>query len=363
MSDTSASEKTEQATPKRMKEVREKGQLASSKDFTGWISVAAAAVTIPAVIGAGADSTTTMVSSFRTLVAHPEPEVALEFMINALMQVLPIIGPMLAVVFVATIVASMLQGGIHLKKFKPSFEHFNLLKGVQRIFGKQALWEGAKALLKTAVVGLVLCIAIQGLVPFLMNAGGLPVTSLLGTASSAVTGLMQSAIAAGIGLAILDVFVVIRRNRKKTMMTKQEVRDENKSSEGDPHVKGQRRSRQLAMSRNRMIAAVASADVVLLNPTHIAVALKYEPGKSAPRVVAKGSGAIAAKIRERAADTRVPMVENIPLARALHAACDVGQEIPEELYSQVAQVLAFVMSLKRRGAAMGVHRLSTKAAA
>ncbi len=101
----------------------------------------------------------------------------------------------------------------------------------------------------------------------------------------------------------------------------------------------------------------------MLNPTHIAVALKYEPGKSAPRVVAKGSGAIAAKIREKAAEHRVPMVENIPLARALHAACEVGQEIPEELYGQVAQVLAFVMALKRRGAAMGVHRLATAAAA
>ena len=363
MPDQPTGEKTEQATPKRMKEVREKGQLASSKDFTGWISMAAAAVTIPAVIAAGADSTSSMVASFRTLVANPEPQVAQEFTTNALMQVLPIIAPMLGVVFVATIVASMLQGGIHFKKFKPSFEHFNLLKGVQRIFGRQALWEGAKALLKTAVVGLVLCVAIQGLVPFLMNAGGLPVSSLLGTATSAVSGLMQAAIAAGIGLAILDVFVVFRRNRKKTMMTKQEVRDENKSSEGDPHVKGQRRSRQLAMSRNRMMAAVGGADVVLLNPTHIAVALKYEPGRSAPRVVAKGSGAIAAKIREKAAETRVPMVENIPLARALHAACDVGEEIPEELYGQVAQVLAFVMSLKRRGAAMGVHRLATKLAA
>jgi flagellar biosynthetic protein FlhB len=140
------------------------------------------------------------------------------------------------------------------------------------------------------------------------------------------------------------------------------VRDESKNSEGDPLVKGQRRSRQLAMSRNRMIAAVGTADVVLLNPTHVAVALKYEPGRSAPRVVAKGSGEVAAKIRERAAAARVPMVQDIPLARALHAACEVGHEIPVELYGAVARVLAFVMNLKSRGASLGVHRLVGTAA-
>ncbi len=112
--------------------------------------------------------------------------------------------------------------------------------------------------------------------------------------------------AAGLVLAAADVFVVMRRNRKKTRMTKKEVQDENKNTEGDPLIKSQRRSRQLAMSRNRMIAAIADADVVLVNPTHVAVALKYEPGKSAPRVVAKGAGHIAARIREEAEAKSVP---------------------------------------------------------
>ena len=136
-------------------------------------------------------------------------------------------------------------------------------------------------------------------------------------------------------------------------MSKQEVKDENKSTEGDPLIKSQRRSRQLAMSRNRMIAAISGADVVLLNPTHIAVAIKYEPGKSAPRVVAKGAGTIAARIREEAEAKGVPMVRDIPLARALHAACELGQEIPVELYNAVARVLAFVMQLKARGRSRG----------
>ena len=140
-------------------------------------------------------------------------------------------------------------------------------------------------------------------------------------------------------------------------MTKKEVKDENKSSEGDPLIKSQRRSRQLAMSRNRMIAAVASADVVLVNPTHFAVALAYEPGRSAPRVVAKGAGTIAARIREQAETDRVPIVRDVGLARALHSACEIGQEIPVELYNAVAQVLAFVMALRSRGAATGTHHM------
>jgi flagellar biosynthetic protein FlhB len=116
------------------------------------------------------------------------------------------------------------------------------------------------------------------------------------------------------------------------------------------------------MSRNRMIAAVASADVVLVNPTHVAVALHYEPGKSAPRIVAEGAGTVAARIREEAEKERVPMVRDVPLARALHGACELGQEIPLEFYTAVAGVLAFVMALKARGAAAGVHTVPQRPA-
>jgi flagellar biosynthetic protein FlhB len=220
----------------------------------------------------------------------------------------------------------------------------------------QALWEGVKALLKTAVVGGVLYAVVQTMTPVLMSAGGLSVSTLLKAASDGASMLLQSAVLAGIGLAIADFYVVMMRNRKKTRMTKKEVKDENKNSDGDPLIKSQRRARQLAMSRNRMIAAVAGADVVMVNPTHFAIAIKYEPGKSAPRVVAKGAGQIAARIREQAETDKVPIVKDIPLTRALHSACELGDEIPAELYTAVARVLAFVMALKARGsAAGGVH--------
>ena len=353
-----AQERTEQATPKRMKEVRAKGQLSTSRDLVAWVGVAGGAVMIPTTISNVQGTASAAVLAFKNVIADPEPARAVAALTTGLGSVVPAIAPMLAVVTVAVIAATVVQGGVHLKRPTPKFEQFNPVSGIKRVFGMQALWEGLKAVSKTAVVAVVLMSVIQGMMPILMVAGGLPVSSLVGATTGGIVTLIQTAIGAGIALAIADVIVVMRRNRKSTRMTKREVRDEHKSSEGDPMIKAQRRSIQAQLGRSRMLAAVSSADVVLLNPTHIAVALKYEPGKSAPRVVAKGADAIALRIREKATESGVPMVEDIPLARALHAACDVGQEIPADFYNAVARVLAFVMSLKTRGAAHGTHKLA-----
>jgi flagellar biosynthetic protein FlhB len=143
---------------------------------------------------------------------------------------------------------------------------------------------------------------------------------------------------------------------KKLKMSRYEIQQEHKQSEGDPHMKAHRRSRALAMSRNRMMAEVATADVLLVNPTHVAVALKYEPARGAPRVVAKGADEVARRLREKAEEARVPMVQDIPLARALHASCELGQEVPPQLFTAVARVLAFVLHLGARGVRGGFHR-------
>ena len=357
MSDTTA-ERTEKATPKRMEEVRREGKLSTSRDMTAWISMGGAALVLPIVVSSAASALDDLVLGLRGVIMTPDTTTAVRYLDGALGRIPAIIAPLFAAAVVGAIVGALLQGGIHFKRFKLSGKQFNLVSGVGRMVGKQALWEGAKALLKTGVLGVAVFAGIQGVIPLLASSGAMPLTALVGIGAGVITTVLQAAILAGVGLAAVDLFVVMRRNRKHTRMTRQEIKDEAKTTEGDPHIRQQRRSRALAISRNRMIAAVASADVVLLNPTHVAVALKYEPGKSAPRVVAKGAGAIAAKIRERAADARVPMVHDIPLARALHAACDVGQEIPEDLYTAVARVLAFVMALKRRGAALGVHRMA-----
>ncbi|TFD04443.1 EscU/YscU/HrcU family type III secretion system export apparatus switch protein [Cryobacterium sandaracinum] len=346
-------EKTEQATDKRMREVRSKGQLSKSQDLTAWIGIGAAAAMTPVTTGLAADAGTDQMIRIRSLVANPQPDLAVQMLVDSLASMGTILTPMLATVFVVVLVGAVAQGGVHFKKVAGKYEQFNLVTGLVRTFGGQAVWQGVTALLKTIAVGLVLVLVVQGLAPILMTAGGLPVSVLIGAASDGATALVQSAVIAGLVLAAADVFVVMKRNRKRTRMTKKEVTDENKSSEGDPMVKSQRRARQLAMSRNRMIAAVATSDVVLVNPTHFAVALRYEPGKSAPRVVATGAGVIAARIREQAETDRVPIVRDIPLTRALHSACQLGDEIPVELYNAVAQVLAFVLALKSRGSGAG----------
>ena len=351
-------ERTEQATDKRMREVRSKGQLARSQDLTAWVGIGAAAVMMPMTIEAGAAAGRTQLFDITAITENPDPQRALNMLTEGLGAMGGILTPMLAVVCIAVLAGSIAQGGIHVKKLAGKYDQFNPISGLARTFGTQALWQGVKALLKTIVVGVVLTAVIQGMTPVLMTAGGLPVAVLMGAAHDGTAALVQSAVIAGLVLAAADVFVVMRRNRKRTRMTKKEVTDEHKSSEGDPMIRSQRRARQLAMSRNRMIAAVATADVVLVNPTTYAVALRYEPGKSAPRVVAKGAGVIAGRIREQAEADSVPIVKDIPLTRALHSACELGQEIPLELYNAVARVLAFVLALKTRGARAGVHTMS-----
>ncbi|TFD60244.1 EscU/YscU/HrcU family type III secretion system export apparatus switch protein [Cryobacterium suzukii] len=363
MSETDSGEKTEPATQKRMKRVREKGELSKSQDVTAWLGVGAAGLMLPATIAAAGAAGTDQMYLIGTLASAPDPSVAVEALGNGLASLADILTPFFVVVLVVVLGGAALQGGIHFKKFTGKYEQFNLVTGMKRVFGTQALWEGVKVLAKTAAVGIVLYWVIQGLMPVLLTAGGLPVSELLSAAGSGTAGLLQAAVAAGLLLAVADIFVIMKRNRKKTMMTKKEVTDENKAAEGDPLIKSQRRSRQLMMSRNRMIASVADANVVLVNPTHVAVALKYEPGKSAPRVVAKGIGHVAARIRVQAETDQVPIVQDVPLARALHAACEIGDEIPTELYSAVARVLAFVMALQKRGSTAGTHTMSALAGA
>jgi flagellar biosynthetic protein FlhB len=355
-------ERTEQATEKRMRDVRAEGRLQRSQDLTAWIGIGAAAVAIPATIQTATDASVGQLALVRDVAAAPSPTAAMEALDAGLGSIMPTTGWLLVLVAVAVLATAALQGGVHVRKKWVKAEHLDPIKGMKRVFGMQAVWQGVKALAKTVVVGVVLYLVVQGLMPVLLGAGGLQLPAVLNAAADGASWLMIAAIAAGLGLAAADVLMVLRRNRKQTRMTKKELRDETKNADGDPLVKSQRRSRQLAMSRNRMIASVADADVVIVNPTHVAVALKYEPGKSAPRLVAKGQGVIATRIREEAELRGVPMVRDVPLARSLHAACELGHEIPVELYHAVAVVLAFVAALRRRGSAAGVHTIAPSAA-
>jgi flagellar biosynthetic protein FlhB len=316
---------------------------------------------LPSVLSAGAAAAREQLHMVAEATAAPDAATAVRALSDGLTSVLPTLVPVLAAAALTAVIGSAAQGGVHLKPLKPKFSQLNVAKGIKNTFGMQAWWNGTKALLKTVVVGVVVYLTIVGMVPFVLVSGQVPVPALLAEVSSRISSVVTWAVVAGLALAVLDVVVVMRRNRKQTRMTKQEVKEENKRSEGDPHVKGQIRSRQLAMSRNRMMAAVADADVVIVNPTHVAVALRYQAGQGAPRVVAKGKGHVAARIRERAAEHHVAVVQDITLARALHATCELNQEVPEHLYEAVARVLAFVMSLRRRGSAAGTHRVPAAA--
>lgn len=268
------------------------------------------------------------------------------------MMVLVLLGSAVMVVGVA---AALAQGGFYLatKSMKPSMKKLNPIQGAKRIFGPQSWWEGAKMLLKSAVVGFLAYGAIEALMPLI---GGLvPIPAVLSAVNDQVLSMVRNVAIAGLVMAVADYAIVRRRMGKQTRMTHHEVKQEHKQAEGDPLVKGQIRSRQLAAARNRMMADLPTADVVLVNPTHVAVALRYEAERGAPRVVARGAGEIASRIREEAAGHRVPLVRDVPLARALYTSTTVGQEIPAELYAAVAQVLAFVLSRRHQGQRGGEH--------
>ncbi|MDQ4213214.1 EscU/YscU/HrcU family type III secretion system export apparatus switch protein [Microbacterium capsulatum] len=350
-------ERTEKATERRLREARRKGRIGRSQDFTAWVAIAAAALMMPVLLATAVPDLTEQMLRVARVAQHPTISAAWDALGSALASLGGMLLPLLLVVLAATVATAVAQGGVHLRGLTMRTQQFDIVSGLLRVFGRQALWEGAKALLKTAAIGAALWIVVSGLVPVLMASGSHTIGWLLGRAADGVVSLLQVAVAVGVLLAGIDIAVVLRRNRQHTHMTRKEAKDEHRTSEGDPLVRSQRRSRQLALSRNRMIAAVGDSDVVLVNPTHVAVALRYEPGRSAPRVVAKGAGVVARKIREKAEENGVPMVRDVPLARALHAACDLGQEIPEELYTAVAQVLAFIDRLKRRGSPRGLHTM------
>ncbi|RJK92800.1 flagellar biosynthesis protein FlhB [Vallicoccus soli] len=360
-----AGEKTEKPTPKKLKEARQEGRVARSQDIGAWASVLAASLLLPLSVEQTGERAQDLFRKGLALAEDPATEPALDLVGEGFRDCAAVLLPLSGVLLVVVVVASVAQGGLHIatKNFKPQAKRLNPFSGLKRMVGANALWELVKSLVKSAVVGFLLWQVVQDLAPTLSMYGSMPFASSLGLVAQAVAELVRNTAVAGLVMGVADWAWHKHQLDKQLRMSKQDVKDEHKQSEGDPHVKGQIRARQMAMSRNRMMSEIATADVVLVNPTHVAVALRYEPEKGAPRVVAKGAGAVAAKIREKAEEHRVPMVQDVPLARALHAACDLGEEVPGELFTAVARVLAFVLALKARGSAAGTHRVPEPVAA
>ncbi|WP_101525409.1 EscU/YscU/HrcU family type III secretion system export apparatus switch protein [Nocardioides houyundeii] len=350
-------EKTEKPTARKNKENRKEGQVPRTQELGGWASMLLVGMALPMLLGRELTALQELMVTCLNASGEPDPEVALQLMGQGLTHVAKALLLLSSGVLVVGVAAALAQGGFYLatKAVKPKFSKLNPISGAKRVFGPQALWEGAKMLLKSSLVGILAYAVVKSMMPML---GGLvPIPVVLEVVADEALGLIRNVAIAGLVMAAADYMFQRRKMGKQTRMTKEEVKQEYKNTEGDPLLKSAIRSRQLATSRNRMMADVATADVVLVNPTHVAVALRYESERGgAPLVVARGAGAVATRIREEAAAHRVPLVRDVPLARALHGATKVGQEIPPELFGAVAQVLAFVISRRTRGHHGGEHR-------
>ncbi|RZU34514.1 EscU/YscU/HrcU family type III secretion system export apparatus switch protein [Blastococcus saxobsidens] len=351
-------EKTEAPTPQRLKKARKEGQIPRTQELGTWLGVAAASALLPMMVGNAFDTVQQLFVHVARVAREPEIEAVTELLGLALLAFLQTLLPTAIALLVVGVAASAAQGGVRFagKPMKPTLKKFNPLPGFKRMFGTQGLWETSKALIKTAALGTVVIVTSERAQALVSSAGALPLSAVAATFADSAVLMFRVVAVTGLVLAVADYVVVRKKMMKQLKMSKYEIQQEYKQAEGDPHMKAHRRGIQMQMSRNRMMAEVAEADVLLVNPTHVAVALKYEAAKGAPRVVAKGAGEVAAKLRERAAEARVPLVQDIPLARALHASCEIGQEVPPQLFNAVARVLAFVMHLGARGVRGGFHR-------
>jgi flagellar biosynthetic protein FlhB len=351
-------EKTEKPTPQRLKKARKEGQIPRTQELGTWLGVAAASALLPMLVGNAFDEIQKLFVHVGAVVTHPETEAVTTLMGQALTAFLTTLLPTAVGLMVVGTLSAAAQGGVTFstKSMKPTLKKLNPFPGMKRMFGTQGLWETAKALIKTAALGTVVIITSDRAQALVSSAGSLPLSAVAATFTDAAILMFRVVAVTGLIIAVADYVVVRMKTMKKLKMSQYEIKQEHKQSEGDPHMKAHRRGVQMSMSRNRMMSEAAEADVLLVNPTHVAVALKYDPAKGAPRVVAKGAGEVASKLRSIAQENRVPMVQDIPLARALHASCDLGQEVPAQLFTAVARVLAFVMHLGAKGVKGGFHR-------
>jgi flagellar biosynthetic protein FlhB len=363
MAEESDLEKTEPATPRRLEKAREEGQVVRSRELNTFLLLLAGVGGLWA--GAGSIYRSLYTAVHATLWVDPRVARDTSIMVGRAAQagygVVSALLPLFALLVVVALVAPLLLGGFLLsgKALAPKFERLNPVKGVARLFSAQTLVELIKTLAKAALIGTVGAMVIwhyRDDMVALMYAGS---TEALARGLNLVALCCILIVGALALIVLIDVPWQLWSHFRKLRMSREDVRQENKESEGDPHVKGRIRQQQRAMARRRMMAQVPKADVIVTNPTHYAVALAYSEGRgAAPRVVAKGSGLVAARIRELAAGHHVPVLSAPPLARALFHHVDLGREIPVELYAAVAQVLAWVYQLRRWNAGVGAKPMA-----
>jgi flagellar biosynthetic protein FlhB len=350
-----AGDKTEKATPKKRSEARKKGSVAKSHDLNGAIVMMAALFALSATAPHLVETLERCLRDAFLLVSTPDVvnhrglgPLLTQQVRSAGLAAAPVIFTCVAAGVLVNV--AQVGGKPHLQALKPDPKRLNPLSGFKNIYGPNALFEGAKNIVKVAAVGAVTALGVLPKLDELAALVGMPPAELMPVLAHTVLGIAQRAGAAYLLIGIVDYVYQRHRHEKSLKMDKQEVKEEHKSTELPAEVRGAIRRRQMQQARARMMADVPTADVVVTNPTHFAVALRYDPQKAAPEVVAKGADLLAKKIREIAADSGVPVIADPPLARSLHASVEVGHVIPEELYQAVAQLLAFVYRTARRRA-------------
>jgi flagellar biosynthetic protein FlhB len=345
-------EKTEPASPRRLEKAREDGQVPRSPELSTFAVLIAAGSGLWLM---GDHLTGQLRSLIKGGMQVPrdigfDSSLLTERLFDQSLHALVAFAPFFILMILAAVVAPMLLSGwlFTFKSLAPDFNRLNPVKGVGRMFSLHSLVELCKALLKAALIGGAGAWtvwhhkeAVLSLIAAPLAVGAGHMGELVAMSFLAIAGTM-------VLIAAVDVPFKLWDHHRKLKMTKEEVRQENKETEGNPQVKGRIRAQQREMARKRMMAEVPKADVIVTNPTHYSVALKYEDGKMrAPRVVAKGSHLLALKIREVAQQHHVPLLEAPPLARALYHYAELGDEIPQTLYNAVAEVLAYVYQLRR----------------
>ncbi len=353
MAEESFQDKTEQASPKKREDARKKGQVARSREVSSIAILAAGTVYL--VFNAGQLTERlgeNMKQTFTNIPGIASGDLGLEvYTSQSIQNFLVMILPMMLILFVIALAANILQAGFvfSVEPLTPDLSKIDPIKGMGKVFSKRSMVELLKSIFKIIIVGWAAFSILKNdyslLVP-LMYQDNIQILSMLGRISLKV---ITRACYVIFVLAVLDYIYQKWEFEHNLKMTKQEVKDENKQSEGDPLVKSRIRSIQREMARRRMMKEVPKADVVITNPTHYAIALSYRPEEkmAAPKILAKGADRIAMKIKEIAAEHGIPMVENKPLAQNLYK-LELGQEVPPKFYQAVAEILAYVYGLRKK---------------
>ena len=351
MADSSSEEKTEKPSAQKLRKARQEGQIPRSKDMGLAASLFAAFMVISSSFHWYEDFVRESFISVHQYAQNiNDPDIIGQFLEHHLLILAKFILTLLPMP-VAALFASLIPGGwLFLpKKILPDFSKLSPLKGIGRLFSTDHLVDTGKMTLKAMVLLVMLWISVRNNVAAFLGLQELYFKQAVSDGLALYSSIMRNFVILFIFFALIDVPLAKKMFTKGLKMTKQEVKDEFKNTEGNPEIKGRQRQRMREASRRRMMQDVPKADVVITNPTHFAVAIKYDAETSkAPVVLAKGEDYLAQKIKEAAREHHIEIVENKPLARMLYANVDIGQEIPPELYQAVAEILAMVYNMREK---------------